>query len=616
MDCSFIELIIKKLQWLLDHPEVTWSGSGIYALSLIGSAVLVVVSCVFRRKKKSVPVPEDDSQQQPPAQEITNQFNNNGGDQNIAQGKNPIGKQVNNYFRHPLKQRILFFAALLISGVMSTALVVYDQLLRKPLKSVTKISTSAPQSPAIIGDNATVNYGVPQEQYDQIKKVLDVGDAALASFFKILEQGKVPREDWGVRLPEIAFRYKELLQRFESVTSDDPEVQTLKKEAGQAIKEGDYDRVDELLDQIDERHDKAIQQLHKLRAETAVRLEKEQLAKAENLVSRAKLQRLQYHYAKSAQYFQEAAALPEGHKAKRAVYLGAAGQDLYRIARYTEALSLYEQSLSISREISDRNGEAKSLNNISTIYHAQGKYSKALHYLEQSLPICREIDNKEGEGATLNNISQIYHAKGDYPQALHYLEQSLPLLREVDDKESEGTTLNNIGMIHYAQREYAVALEYYNQALAVAREIKDKATAGTCLNNISLVYQAQENYDAALEYVEQDLAITRQIGDRRGEGTTLNNIGTIYDDKGNYAAALKQYEQALAIADEISDKTGEATSSWNIGGLYVKQGELIKAEQYMSRAVELAEHLEHPDLEDWRKLLEAVRTKLQEQRNE
>jgi hypothetical protein len=30
--------------------------------------------------------------------------------------------------------------------------------------------------------------------------------------------------------------------------------------------------------------------------------------------------------------------------------------------------------------------------------------------------------------------------------------------------------------------------------------------------------------------------------------------------------------------------------------------------------VELAEQLEHPDLEDWRKLLEAVRTKLREQR--
>ncbi|MCI5197539.1 MAG: hypothetical protein D3919_15230, partial [Candidatus Electrothrix sp. AW5] len=42
------------------------------------------------------------------------------------------------------------------------------------------------------------------------------------------------------------------------------------------------------------------QSLHELRLETAAQLEKEQLAKAENLVSRADLQRLQYNYEQSA----------------------------------------------------------------------------------------------------------------------------------------------------------------------------------------------------------------------------------------------------------------------------------------------------------------------------
>lgn len=28
MDGTFIDVVINKLQWLLDHPEVTWSGSG------------------------------------------------------------------------------------------------------------------------------------------------------------------------------------------------------------------------------------------------------------------------------------------------------------------------------------------------------------------------------------------------------------------------------------------------------------------------------------------------------------------------------------------------------------------------------------------------------------
>ena len=181
-------------------------------------------------------------------------INSGGGEQNIAQGEKPIGKQVN-------------------------------------------------------------NYGVPPEVFAQYVSELGVTDSALTSFFKILEEQQAARSDLDSKLREIAFRHKELLLRFESVTSDDPQVQALKKQAGLAIENGEYDRADALLDQIDERHSNAIHQLHKLQAETAARLEKEQLGKAENLVSRAELQRLQYRYEKSAQYLQEAAAaLPEGYK--------------------------------------------------------------------------------------------------------------------------------------------------------------------------------------------------------------------------------------------------------------------------------------------------------------
>ena len=545
---------------------------------------------------------------------MNNHFENKDSEQNIAQGDNPIGKQVNNYFRQPLKPHFLIIAALLAAGVMSTALFVYDQY----TPSVVVTGGNGSEQNIVQGNNAidkqVNNYGVPLEQYDRIKKELDVGDAALTSFFRILKQGKVPREDWGSRLPEIAFRYKELLLRFEAVSSDNPEVQALKREAKQAITNDEYDRADELLDQIDERHDKALEQLYTLQAETAERLEQEQLAKAVNLVSRAWLQRLQYNYEQSVQYWQEAAAaLPEGHEAERAEYLGGAGNDLYRIACYAEALSLYEQSLSIRRKIGDRNGEAKSLNNISQIYHAQGEYGKAWDYLEQSLPIYREVGDTEGQGTTLNNIAKLAGAKGNYTKALKYFEQSLPLYREIHYREGEGWSLNNIGEIHRQQGDYPAALEYYKQALTLAREIKEKALESTVLNNIGTVYYAQENYDAALEQDEQDLAIFRQIGDRRNEGRCLNNIAAIYKAKGDYPAALKQHKKALAIAEEIGAKAEEAVISGNIGWLYANQGEPAKAEPYLSRTVELEEQLEHPALEDARKLLEAVRAKLQEQ---
>ncbi|MCW5206911.1 tetratricopeptide repeat protein, partial [Desulfobulbus sp. F5] len=541
-----------KLQWLLDNPQTTWSGSGIYALSLAVSAALAVASWCFWRKKKS---------------SADNEFTCNGGEQNIGQGQNAVGKKVDNH-----------------------------------------------------GPVITIIDGVPFEKYDQVRdecerlKIKDgITDAAFASFFKILEEPQVPPGDLDSKLREFACQYKELKLRLQVISCDDPEVKALKKQADQAFENGRFSEVEELLDHIDERCDKAILQLHKIQAEAAAALEKQQLCKAENLVSRAKLQRLQYRYEKSAQYFQEAAAaLPEGHKNERAGYLGAAGNDLDDIARYAEALSLYEQSLSIFRDIGDRQGEAKSLNNIGLIYQAQGEYDKSLAYLEQSLPIFQNFSDTESEGVPLNNIANIYKAKGDYPKALKYFEQSLLLLREINHKEGEGVTLDNIGQIYYAKSDYPAALQYYEQALAIRRETKDKHGESATLNNISTVCYAQEKYDAALELYEQSLTISHQIGDRRGEGATLNNIGMIYEAKGDYATALKYLEQAMAIAKEINDKEGQARSRWNIGLLYEDQGELAKSAQYLSQAMKLMEHLEHPMLQECREVLEAVRAKLRE----
>ncbi len=508
-------------------------------------------------------------------------FDCGGGEQNIAQGNHATGKVVNNH------------------GPM--------------------IQTKGDQSPAVnTQGNVTITYGVPFEKYEQVRDECErlkveygIKDAAFVSFFKILEQGSIPCAEWGAKLPEIAFRHKELLLRFEAVQSDDPQVRALKEQAGQAIENGDYDRADALLNQAKERDRAAVATLKASLAEQQAALEMRQLSEAASCFDQAMLQRLQYRYEKAAQYYQEAAAaLPEGHKKKRADYLGAAGNDLWRIARYDEALSLYEQSLSISHEIGDRKQEGVMLNNISTIYQAQGDYGKALDYIEQSLLICREVGDKEGEGMTLNNIAMLAYAKGDYPQALKYFKQSLTLLKEIRNKKGKGGILNNIGQIYKQQGDYAAALDYYKLALVIAREIKDKYLESMLLNNIGQVYKAQKNYDAALGQLEQSLAISQKIGNRRGEGTMLNNIAFIYEAKGDCPAALKQYEEALAIAQEIGEKDGEATYSGNIGWLYKKQGELAKAEQYLSRAVELGTQLERPELKEWREVLEAVRAKL------
>jgi len=111
---------------------------------------------------------------------MDNHFENKDGEQNIAQGENPIAKQVNNYFRQPLKPRFLIIAALLAAGVIRIVVVAYDRLVLNPTPSVTTTTyRSGPESPTINAQTVTISYGVPQKQYDEIKRKLDEYDLLL-----------------------------------------------------------------------------------------------------------------------------------------------------------------------------------------------------------------------------------------------------------------------------------------------------------------------------------------------------------------------------------------------------------------------------------------------------
>jgi tetratricopeptide (TPR) repeat protein len=245
------------------------------------------------------------------------------------------------------------------------------------------------------------NYGITPALFAEYAGKLSVTDAALASFFKILEEQQVLLHDLDSKLREIAAQHKELLARVGG-----------NQAAKQAIEAGDYAKAEELLEDVVRQHS---------------------MAAAEANAAQAHLQRIQYRHAKAAAYWQKAAALlPEDKKQERAQHLHSAAFDLDRVARYSEALSLYEQSLDIRREIGDKEGEGTTLNNISQIYEARGDYSAALTYLEQSLAIRREIGDKAGEGVTLNNIGCCYVAQDDMRKAELHISHAVQFAKEID----------------------------------------------------------------------------------------------------------------------------------------------------------------------------------------
>ncbi len=263
-----------------------------------------------------------------------------------------------------------------------------------------------------------------------------------------------------------------------------------------------------------------------------------------------------------------------------------------RLGEWNEALRIHRDlTLPGYQQLGDKAREAATLNNLSTIYHAQGDYETALAYLKQALTIQQQIGDKAGEGTTFNNISQIYDLQGAYDTALTYLKQALAIRQQSGDKVGEAATFNNISQIHHVQGDYEAALAYLKQALVIQQQIGDKAGEGVSLNNIAQILIAWGDYDTALSCLKPALAIRQQIGDKAGEGVTLNNLSAIDYAKGDYDKALVYLEQSLAILQQIGDKAGLCTTLFNIGHIQRKTGQMAEAVNTWLRAYSIAKQI-------------------------
>jgi tetratricopeptide (TPR) repeat protein len=116
-----------------------------------------------------------------------------------------------------------------------------------------------------------------------------------------------------------------------------------------------------------------------------------------------------------------------------------------RLGDYRQAIDLYSQSLTIARDLGDRQLEAVTLGNLGTchsigICHSSlGDYRQAINLHTQVPDIARDLGDREGEGIHLGNLGLCCERLGDYRQAIDLHTQALALDRGLGNRHSEGS---------------------------------------------------------------------------------------------------------------------------------------------------------------------------------
>ncbi|MBD1883934.1 CHAT domain-containing protein [Microcoleus vaginatus] len=164
-----------------------------------------------------------------------------------------------------------------------------------------------------------------------------------------------------------------------------------------------------------------------------------------------------------------------------------------------------------SAESMVRQGQAVNLNNLGQIYSNQGKDKQALTLYEQALSIYQEINNSLGVAITLNNIAQISTNLGQYDLAVNFNQQALAIYQKEEDKAGIGVTLTNLGQIYQKQGKFTQSLDSLNQALLIQKTIGDRASIAITLRIIGLNQLETNKINEAIVSLTESIKVIESL---------------------------------------------------------------------------------------------------------
>ena len=218
------------------------------------------------------------------------------------------------------------------------------------------------------------------------------------------------------------------------------------------------------------------------------------------------------------------------------------------------AVGCLTEALERSREIGDRQLEARSLHNLGISFTLLGQPQKGLVCLEQSLPMARSLNDKRLEQTTLLNLAGCYQYLGQMSDAAAALDEGIHLSRQLGYQRNEGYALMMTGLTYRYLAQFDKAIDYLMQALAVYRRSGLHGSDASVLGQLGRVYRDTNQYEKALDYLRQAVTLSRAADARRAESHWLAYLGTVYHRQGNIEQARTQYQQALDMSRELGDR--------------------------------------------------------------
>lgn len=268
-----------------------------------------------------------------------------------------------------------------------------------------------------------------------------------------------------------------------------------------------------------------------------------------------------------------------------------------------KAIEIYEKSLAVWREISDKMGELRTLAILSYLQRRVGNEEKSLALAEEILQFSDSKENETYKSDAFYQIAQIQYEAGEIEKAIVSYQKALSVLsapspkevnilatmayayQSVDDFElaeaalskavanirqfpdmyNEAQMFQVFGLVEYNSSEFELAVEHFKMAAALREKFGNRQGQAISLSFLGMSYQGLKMYDEALAMFKKSLPVSEEMGDTENQLDTLIFIAQVLKEKGNFVQAFEYYKKGIALHNDDKD-------AGNLKSLYLSQG--------------------------------------------
>ena len=252
---------------------------------------------------------------------------------------------------------------------------------------------------------------------------------------------------------------------------------------------------------------------------------------------------------KSIAFFKKAAELGKRRKDKEkeirayanlAVVLEAVGKEEEAIQYNAKALYLVK-----TVEVTGLKQRCLLLNKQGILYHNIRDFKESIRCHKESLEISKQISDKQGEAISSYNLGTVYCTLGDYDRSIENHQECFERRQEMGDRFGVAISSMQLAYLHYKRCEYKTSIKYQEKALLISKETGLRGIESTCYSNLGRLNQANAQSIRAFEYYEKSLRSSQTPWEKK----TFREMSRICHSTGDHTRATLYLERSF-VSDE------------------------------------------------------------------